>query len=299
MPPTTLTVSAPLTGKRLIVTADDFGMNLAVNEAVEQAYNDGILTCASLMMKGAATQDAIERARRMKGLGVGLHITLADGRPTASRRTVRGLIDEEGRFRNDLVGSGIRWFFNPLIRLQLAREINAQFQAFVRTGLVLDHVNAHKHLHFHPTVAAMIISIGRRYGMLALRIPDEPRDVLMAAEPGGNIPNSRLGFILRLLRRRARRAKLAQNDNIFGLAWSGAMTEDRLLALIPHLPEGLNELYSHPANADAADIRRGVPTYKYREELAALMSPRVRQALIDNGITLVRFAGSSPKSQTV
>jgi hopanoid biosynthesis associated protein HpnK len=296
MPPKILSASVPPSGKRLIVTADDFGMNLAVNEAVEQAYRDGILTCASLMMKGAATQDAIERARRLKGLGVGLHITLADGRPTASRRLVRGLIDLEGRFRNDLVGSGIRWFFNPLIRLQLAREINAQFQAFAATGLVLDHVNAHKHLHFHPTVAAMIISIGRRYGMLAMRVPDEPREILMAAEPGREIPKSRLGFILRLLRRRAKRAKLAVNDNIFGLAWSGAMTEDRLLALIPHLPDGLNEIYSHPANADAADIRRGVPHYKYREELAALLSPRVRQALIDNQISLVRFAGSSPKS---
>jgi hopanoid biosynthesis associated protein HpnK len=283
--------------KRLIVTADDFGMNLAVNEAVEQAYNDGVLTCASLMMKGAATQDAIERARRMKGLGVGLHLTLADGRPTAPRNQVRGLIDHDGRFRNDLVGSGIRWFFNPLIRLQLAREINAQFQAFVATGLVLDHVNCHKHLHFHPTVTAMIISIGRRYGMLAMRIPDEPRNVLMAATPGAEIPKSRLGPVLRLMRRRARRAKLAQNDHIFGLAWSGAMTEERLLALIPHLPDGLNELYCHPANADASEIRRGVAGYKYREELAALLSPRVRQALNDNDVTLVRFAGASPKSQ--
>ena len=283
--------------RRLIVTADDFGMNLAVNEAVEQAYNDGILTCASLMMKGAATQDAIERARRMKGLGVGLHITLADGRPTAPRSQVRGLIDHDGRFRKDLVGSGIRWFFNPLIRLQLAREINAQFQAFVATGLVLDHVNAHKHLHFHPTVTAMIISIGRRYGMLAMRIPDEPRDILLEADPKANIPKSRLGFLLRMMRRRAKRAKLAYNDNIFGLAWSGAVTEDRLLSLIPHLPDGLNELYCHPANADASEIRRGVAGYKYREELAALLSPRVRQALTDNDVTLVRFAGASPKSQ--
>ena len=283
--------------KRLIVTADDFGMNLAVNEAVEQAYNDGVLTCASLMMKGAATQDAIERARRMKGLGVGLHVTLADGRPTAPRSQVRGLIDHDGRFRNDLVGSGIRWFFNPLIRLQLAREINAQFQAFVATGLVLDHVNAHKHLHFHPTVTAMIISIGRRYGMLAMRIPDEPRDILLEADPKANIPKSRLGFLLRMMRRRAKRAKLAYNDNIFGLAWSGAVTEDRLLRLIPHLPDGLNELYCHPANADASEIRRGVTGYKYREELAALLSPRVRQALTANDVTLVRFAGASPKSQ--
>jgi hopanoid biosynthesis associated protein HpnK len=297
MAPASPTTPEPPPGRRLIVTADDFGMNLAVNEAVEQAYSDGILTCASLMMGGAAVKDAVERARRMKGLGVGLHITLADGSPTASPSQVRGLIDQDGQFRNDLVGSGIRWFFNPLIRLQLAREINAQFQAFAATGLVLDHVNAHKHLHFHPTVTAMIISIGRRYGMLALRIPDEPREILLDAEPGTNIPKSRLGPVLRLMRRRAKRAKLAQNDHIFGLAWSGAMTEERLLALIPHLPDGLNELYSHPANAAAAEIEHGVDGYKYREELAALLSPRVRQALIDNDVTLVRFAGASPKSE--
>lgn len=294
-PASPLTPAAP-PGKRLIVTADDFGMSLAVNEAVEQAYSNGILTCASLMMGGAAVQDAIARARRLKGLGVGLHITLADGRPTAPRNQVRSLLGPDGNFRNDLVGSGIRWFFNPLVRLQLAREINAQFQAFAATGLVLDHVNAHKHLHFHPTVTAMIISMGRRYGLLAMRIPDEPRNILMAAEPGTDIPQSRLGFVLRLMRRRATRARLAQNDNIFGLAWSGAMTEDRLLRLIPHLPDGLNELYSHPATTEAAEIDHGAAGYRYREELAALLSPRVRQALVDNGVTLVRFAGASPKS---
>jgi len=282
--------------KRLIVTADDFGMDIAVNEAVEQAYNDGILTCASLMMGGAAVKDAVERAHRMKGLGVGLHVTLADGRPTAMRSQVRGLLGPDGNFRNDLAGAGIRWFFNPLIRLQLAREINAQFQAFAATGLVLDHVNTHKHLHFHPTATAMLISIGRRYGMLALRIPDEPRDILLEADPGADIPKSRMGMLLQSMRRRSKRAKLAYNDNIFGLAWSGAMTEDRLLSLIPHLPEGLNELYCHPATGDAEAIEGGAPGYLYREELAALLSPRVRQALVDNGVTLVRFAGSSPKS---
>jgi len=67
-------------------------------------------------------------------------------------------------------------------------------------------------------------------------------------------------------------------------------------SLIPHLPEGLNELYCHPAAGDAEAIEGGVPGYKYREELEALLSPRVRAALADSGVTLVRFAGSLPKS---
>ena len=65
----------------LIVTADDFGAALAVNEAVEIAHTQGILTAASLMVGGEAADDAVERARRLPGLGVGLHVVLADGRP--------------------------------------------------------------------------------------------------------------------------------------------------------------------------------------------------------------------------
>jgi hopanoid biosynthesis associated protein HpnK len=296
MPPKEVKSPSPPPGKRLIVTADDFGVDVAVNEAIELAYNEGVLTCASLMVGGRAVMDAVDRARRMKGLGVGLHITLADGRPVSQRRNVRSLIDHEGRFKNGLVSSGFSWFFNPIVRHQLAREIDAQFRAFIATGLVMDHVNVHKHLHFHPTVAAMIISIGRRYGMLAVRVPDEPRDILMKAEPGLEPPKSRLKPMLWLMRRRMSRARLLQNDHVFGLAWTGHMTEDRLLALIPHLPDGLNEIYSHPATADAGDMRRGVRGYQYREELEALVSPAVRQALIDNNVTLARFSGASPKS---
>ncbi len=283
--------TAPTT-KRLIVNADDFGVDVAVNEAIEQAFTSGVLTCASLMVGEKAAKDAVERARRMKGLAVGLHITVADGTPVLPPGQVRGLVGRDGRFRDDLVGAGIGWFFNPLVRAQLAREINAQFQAFAATGLVLDHVTVHKHLHVHPTVTRIVISIGRRYGMLALRIPDEPRKVLMAAEPGLEVPKSYPRLLLRWMRRRAKRARLVTNDHIFGLAWSGAMTEGRLLALIPHLPAGLSEIYTHPATRDGMHMPHAAPGYQYREELKALLSPKVRQALIDNNVILTRYSAA-------
>src|SRR5215469_9338832 len=60
--------------KRLIVCADDFGLDVAVNEAVEEAHRHGILSCASLMVAGPAAADALARARRLPTLGVGLHL---------------------------------------------------------------------------------------------------------------------------------------------------------------------------------------------------------------------------------
>jgi len=69
--------------KQLIVTADDFGLSVAVNEAVESAHRDGILTAASLMVAEPAARDAVERARRLPQLAVGLHLVVVDGRPVS------------------------------------------------------------------------------------------------------------------------------------------------------------------------------------------------------------------------
>ena len=67
--------------KRLIVTADDFGLAVPVNEAVEQGHLGGILSAASLMVTGDAADDAVARARRLPRLAVGLHLVLVDGKP--------------------------------------------------------------------------------------------------------------------------------------------------------------------------------------------------------------------------
>ena len=281
--------------RQLIVTADDFGVDIKVNEAVERAFTDGILTSASLMIGAPAAADAIERARRLKGLAVGLHVTLADGKPLLPPKRIPGLVDREGRFRNDLFRSGVRWFLSPSVRHQLAAEISAQFAAFVRTGLVLDHVNAHKHLHLHPTIGQLIIRIGRGYGLRSLRIPHEPRRIVARADPKHAVPRALQQPMLSLLRRKAMRAHLMVNDHVFGLAWSGALTEARLLALIPLLPPGISELYAHPATADAEDMAHGVPGYRYRDELSALTSPAVRAAIAAHGINLTRFSGLVPE----
>src|SRR5215469_3831024 len=158
----------------LIVTADDFGIHPAVNEAVSQAASAGILTAASLMVGAPAAQDAVRRARELPQLRVGLHLVLADGCALLPRRLIPDLVDEQGRFGDGMWLDGVRYFALPALRRQLEAEIRAQFAAFARTGLVLDHVNAHKHFHLHPTLLGMIVRIGREFGMTAVRVPDEP-----------------------------------------------------------------------------------------------------------------------------
>src|SRR5689334_15658245 len=121
--------------KQLIVTADDFGLCEEINEAVEAASRDGILSAASLMVSAAAAADAIGRAVRVPRLRVGLHIVLVDGRPTLPPEEIPDLVDGNGAFPANLTRAGIRWFFSPSARRQLQREVRAQFEAFRSTGL--------------------------------------------------------------------------------------------------------------------------------------------------------------------
>ena len=274
--------------KRLIVTADDFGAAREVNDAVETAHHAGILTAASLMVSGAAAADAVARARLMPQLRVGLHLVLVEGRPTLPASQVSRLVGADGCFRSDMPGLGAAIAFSRRARRQLAAEITAQFETFCASGLALDHCNAHKHFHLHPVIGRMMASIGRRFGVRAVRVPREPLAVLRKIEP----PTSRAPSLLAapfawLLQRHFRTAGLATADQVFGLNWSGRMTRTRLAGLITHLPEGLTEIYLHPAT----DAYPGsAPGYRYREELEALTAPEIVRACRQGTARLGGFA---------
>ena len=82
------------------------------------------------------------------------------------------------------------------------------------------------------------------------------------------------------MRRRFRRAGIAAPDQVFGLAWSGAMTAPRLKGLLENLPEGLTEIYMHPATGPYPG---SAPGYQYAggtggpDRSAALRGLLVRQ----------------------
>jgi hopanoid biosynthesis associated protein HpnK len=220
---------------------------------------------------------------------VGLHIVLVEGRPVLPANAIPDLVGPDGLFRRDMVGAAVDMFFRPWVRRQLAAEVQAQFQAFAATGLPLDHVNTHKHFHLHPTIAGTILRIGRAFGLDAMRVPSEPRDVLMRAEPGVHVaPAYVTGPWSAAVRWRLNRAGVATADQVFGLHWSGAMTPERLLGLVRNLPPGVSEIYTHPATAGGFD--GDCPGYAYAQELAALTSPEVIAAVRDSGARLAGFS---------
>jgi hopanoid biosynthesis associated protein HpnK len=264
----------------LIVTADDFGLHEAVNEAVDLASRAGTLSAASLMVSAPASADAVRRARELPALRVGLHLTLTDGLPMLPPEEIGALVDRQGRFRSRLVTDAARYFMSPGARRQLEAEIRAQFKAFMATGLPLDHVNAHKHFHIHPTVLGLMLRVGRDFGVRAVRVPYEPAALLHPPSLMARVGGWSMTPWLRLMKSRLQRAGMLCNDQLLGIHHSGAMNEHTLLEALKRLPHGVTEIYLHPATVSGAAIARSMSGYRHAEELAALRSPRIRAAVM-------------------
>jgi len=260
-------MTPPRPAIRVILNADDLGLSPEVNAAIEQAHREGVLTAASLMVGESAAAAGIDLARRNPGLAVGLHLTLTDGTPTQPPAQIPALVRPDGRFRDDMAGLGLTLATSSSVRAQLRAEIAAQFAAFRATGLACDHLNAHKHFHLHPLIAAIAFAEAARHGIRAVRIPWEPPSLV----PGAG---RALWPLTLFLRRLAARHGLRAPDRVVGLRWSGAFTADRLAAVLLRLPPGTTEIYLHPATEGG--FPGAAPGYRYAEELAALTDPRVR-----------------------
>jgi hopanoid biosynthesis associated protein HpnK len=277
----------PAAGKAswLIINADDFGMAPSVNAAVEFSHKRGVLTAASLMVGAPAADEAVQISLRTPTLRVGLHLVVADGWASLPPAEVSLLADADGVMDSRVLARSFR-LLRPTVYRQLRAELKAQFRKFSQTGLCLDHVNVHKHLHLHPLILRLVMDETLAHGSPPVRIPYEPAWVAAAsAAPLARLSGLFTNAWARVARHRLRRAGIFCNDVVFGLANTGALNESLMQRFLGSLSVGVNEIYLHPAQASPADI--GVPGQQARSiELAALLSPGVRAAVEASGAKL-------------
>ncbi len=267
--------------RRLIVNADDFGRSSSINQAVIRAHREGILTSASLMVNEYPCAEAVELAKQNPRLGVGLHLTLLMGHSALPSGEIPGLVNDYGEFLNDPVKVGFKYFFQPGIRAQLRKEIHAQFARFRATGLLLDHVNGHLHLHLHPTVFSILMEDASKLGIERMRLTRDPFRLDASLARGRLLYRATHAVIYWILSGRARKSfaeiRIRHTDRVFGLLQNNRVDETYISKLLPAIPPGDSELYSHPS------------LDKFKHEFDALISPRVKEQVNKLGIELIRY----------
>ena len=266
---------------RVILNADDFGLSSSINHGIVEVHRNGVLTSASLMVNGDAAEEAIRLTGENPNLGVGLHLTLVMGKSTLPPELLPNLVDERGNFTNNPVAAGFSAFFNRATRTQLETEIAAQIEKFKSTGLKMDHLNGHLNFHLHPAIFDILMKRQSEWNIPAIRLTDDIFWLNSRLAKGRWLYRMSHALIFRLLSKisvsRLKRFGIRHTTHVFGLLQNDHVDEDYLLKLLPALPPGPVEIYSHP-NMDT-----------HRHELNALLSPRVGDTIKKLGIQLCRY----------
>jgi chitin disaccharide deacetylase len=267
--------------RRLVVNADDFGFSESVNEAVVRAHQNGILTTASLMVNEAAAGQAVQMARQHTALGVGLHLSLVCGEAALSPGKIPNLAGPNGKFSDNAPIAGMKYFFSAKCRAQLRAEIAAQFEKFHATELPLDHVNGHLNMHLHPVILGILLENSEKWGIRAMRLTSD-RFFLNSQIASGNWGyRVSHAVIFRMLsewaRPRLARKMIRHTGAVFGLLQSSRVDRAYIEKLLPRLPMGDSELYSHPS------------LDHFKNEYDALVDPAIRRLLEQQRISLIRY----------
>lgn len=149
----------------MIINADDFGYSPTVNRATLKAFDEGLVSSATLMANMPGFEEACVLVHE-RGLleHVGVHLVLSEGEPLTDRmRGCRPFCTASGRFTRE---RGRAYWLSTSEKAAVCAELQAQIERCRGAGLPLTHVDSHNHVHTDPAVGPIVNTLARR-----LRLP--------------------------------------------------------------------------------------------------------------------------------
>lgn len=277
--------------KRLIINADDFGIHESVNRGIYKAFTEGILTSTSLMAGGECFHDAVAMAREMDGIGIGVHLTLVGGMPSVlPAEEIPSLTWDNGVLCRDYMELIKRDLQHKISLDEVYREWNAQICRVMETGLPVTHIDGHQHLHMWNRFFPIALTLAKRYGIHCMRVPDER--LLFGLRPSNAVrafSRDGLSLMAKGHRKTLRKMGILCNDHFWGMLYGGNFNERRMMHIVDRIRDGVTEFMCHPS-ADAAALDRAFHWgYHGEDELKALLSKAIQDALKKNEIELISY----------
>jgi hopanoid biosynthesis associated protein HpnK len=286
--------------RNLIVNADDLGWTAGVNRGIAEAHRNGIVTSASLLANGEAFGDAVELARNTRGLGVGVHLNLSDGRPIAKSEAVPSLLNSAGEFKGGPNGLLLKIATRGLAMRDVEKEWEAQISKIRAAGVEPTHLDGHKHVHMLPGLFEIALRLAKRHGIGAIRVSHEASSLRAALSTGElrasvvlkqGVQARGLKLLARDAREQAERAGISTADYFCGIAQTGELTKEGMTRLLRSLPEGTTELMCHPGYADEALLKTATRLQDSRgKEVEILTDTKLRNLVASQGIRLIDYA---------
>ena len=287
--------------KNLIVNADDLGWTEGVNRGIVDAHREGLVTSSSLLANGRAFASALAAAQSNPQLGVGVHLNLSDGPPTAAAEEVRGLLNKGGDLEEGPESLLLRIASRDLALQEVEREWDAQIQKVRDAGIRPTHLDGHKHVQMLPGLFEIALRLAKKHGIHAIRVAHEESTLRsMLASAGGQksavvfkqgVQARGLKLLAPDAREMADHAGVATADYFCGIAQTGALTREGVEKLLENLPDGTTELMCHPGYVDEELRKTGTRLQESRQtELEILTDGRIRKLVATRGIRLISYS---------
>lgn len=304
---------------RLVLHADDLGINRAVTDGILRGFRDGLLTSTSLLANAPDVACALERWKGLdadraaghlpsqvirRALGdpecpfdLGVHLNLTQGQPL-SRGYPAELLDSEGCF------PGVFAIFARLRRCgdrfhdAIRTELEQQVQVMLDRGLRPTHLNGHQYVEMIPAVTAVVPELLDRFGIKRVRVAWE-RSLLRSTVLRGHPwkwPLARVKHAFAgQFRAKMDAMSVSHPDVFFGTAHAGGVDLRLLRLFLTGASDArLIEIGLHPGEAPPEDRSAGWldPLAQARpNELRMLLSAELRDYLKSSGRRLGRLAG--------
>ena len=277
--------------KRIIINADDFGLCEGVNKAIAQTHIDGVLTSATIMANMPAAVEAVDIAKQLSTLGIGIHLNLTDGKPISDNSLVRCLLDSNGQFALSPAKLSLLSVISHKVRIAVFTELAAQIQWVIENGIKPTHLDSHKNFHCCPAIFPLICSLAVRFKIPAIRFVFEPKQVSKTPWP---IPAEGTKKAARKLRTKARinrfqNSELFKTNALLGLSHIGKTDVNFYRAVTLYSPAGTVEVMTHPGFLDGLDQNKTTLFYQRKVEFDALLDDRTKHYFESSAIKLVHY----------
>jgi chitin disaccharide deacetylase len=289
--------------RRLIVNADDFGFTSGVNRAIVEAHTRGVVTSSTLMANGPAFAEAVQLAKTVPKLSVGCHVVLTDGEPVLGAEQLPSLT-RAAHFRDGMVAFAARAIAGGMDADEVTAEAAAQIRKIQSAGIVVSHIDTHKHTHLFPRILRPLLRAAAACGVRALRNPFGPRLPLrsnhLLARPGlwaRYVEVRILGGFAGKFREAVDREGFTTPDGTLGIVVTGALDETLFYAIARSIPEGTWEFVCHPGYNDP-DLQAGKTRLRQSREteLRVLTLPAAREVLTQQGVELISYRDLGSRS---
>lgn len=286
--------------KKVVVNADDFGISRGTNKGIEKAYREGILTSSSVMPTGPAFTEAVSIAKKCKGLGIGVHISLTWGRSVLSQKQIPALVDKNNYFYPSFFSLLIKPLRDSDVIRQVEAEIQAQIEKVKNSGLSIDHLNSQVHIHLIPWIFPVIARMAKRYGIKFIRIPLEPAFSLPFSI--GSIKWLILEILGIVIYWQGNLPK--QFPIFYGILHTSHMHKNIIRKILKRNDRGIVEILSHPGYYDSGftdfnfklqGVEDFIKSKNRRKELDALLDNELKIFIAENKIQLINFSGNKKR----